>query len=218
MKRIAVGLAILTMASAAIAQSIDVSSQPVPGLFNSNDTRAAIKVATESRSLSAYVQKCYFNPAREYPIGSVNGYQAVAFCAEVDMAGAILNQHATQSDTYFEISTAENRIGTELIALAGLNTYQAYQTNIWLKAVMTRLVAQANDASLPDADQAALDRAQKAAEAMHEATPGPEKEALLVCSGVRPTKDFPIPSQSTCIKYLKTFNLDSSYYHPITTN
>jgi protein TonB len=58
------------------------------------------------------------------------------------MAGVILSQHAAQSDPYFDISTAENRIGTELISFAGLNTYQAYQTNIWLKAVMTQLVGE----------------------------------------------------------------------------
>jgi hypothetical protein len=79
-------------------------------------------------------------------------------------------------------------------------------------------IAQANNVSLSDADQIALDSAEKAAEAMHEATPGPEKEALLACAGVRPTKEYPIPSKSTCIKYLKTFNLDSSYYHPIATD
>ncbi|HJR11537.1 MAG TPA: TonB family protein [Rhodanobacteraceae bacterium] len=139
MKRIAFGLAVLLMSASAFAQPIDVSSQPVPGLFNSNDTRAAIQFAMTAtdKPLSEYVQKCYFKTAREYPVGSVMSYQAVAFCAEIDMAGIILNEHSPQQDAYFSVSAAENRIGTELISFAGLNTYQAYQTINWLKAAMT---------------------------------------------------------------------------------
>jgi hypothetical protein len=225
MKRIALVMALLAVTCAAFAQSIDVSSQPVPGLFNSNDTRAAIKMAASHRNLSAYVQKCYFNPAREYPIGSVDGYQAVAFCAEVDMAGIILNQHAAQSDPYFDISTAENRIGTELIALAGLNTFQAYQTNIWLKAAMTQWVREVSGSRAPapqlsGSDQVKMNRALKAVDAMNEATDGPEKILLSACAGERPPKGYlkhPL-TKSICVKYLKTFGLDSSYYHPITTD
>ena len=151
MKRIAFGLAMLMMASASFAQSIDVSSQPVPGLVNSNDLATAITFAMTAtdRPLADYVQKCYFKTAKEFPIGSINSYQAITFCVEVDMAGIILNEHApttgmpAQQDAYFDISTAENRIGTELISFAGLNTYQTYQTINWLKATMTPLVQKA---------------------------------------------------------------------------
>lgn len=148
MKGIVLTLVLLATTGTALAQSIDVSSQPVPGFFNSNDTNAAIKFAVTAtdRPLSEYVQKCYFTVARKFPVGSIESYQAVAFCAEVDMAGIILNERApdsglpAQRDDYFTTSKAESRIGTELISFAGLNTYQAYQSISWLKSVMIPMV------------------------------------------------------------------------------
>lgn len=151
MKSMVLGILLLAVTGAVFARPIDVSSQPVPGLINANDVSAAITFAMTAtdRPLSEYVQKCYFKTAREYPIGSINANQAVAFCAEIDMAGIILNKNApatglpAQRDDYFTISTAENRIGTELISFAGLNTFQAYQTINWLKSAMTPAVENA---------------------------------------------------------------------------
>jgi len=88
-------------------------------------------------------------------------------------------------------------------------TYAAQQSGLCQQGT------QSDDTKLSDADQADLNRAEKAAEAMHEATPGAEQDALLACSGTRPRAGYPTPSKSTCVKYLKTFNLDSSYYSPI---
>lgn len=148
MKRLILLLAVLVIAAPALAQSVDVSAQPVPGLIASSDMTIAIKFATTAtdRPLSDYVQKCYFSAARKFPVVSIDSSQAVAFCAEIDMAGIILNELApttglpAQQDDYFTTSKAENRIGTELIALAGLSTYQAYQTINWMKSAMTPVV------------------------------------------------------------------------------
>lgn len=106
---------------------------PVPWLITSDDVRAAVKLGATRKPLSEYVQQCYRNVARNAPAGSIDYAHEVAFCAEVDVVGLILNQ-----DAYFE--GAENRIGTELITFAGLNTYQAVQTIHWMKATMTPMV------------------------------------------------------------------------------
>lgn len=110
---------------------------PVPWLIVPDDMRNAVKVGTMRRPLSEYVQTCYRNVARNALVGSTDYAHEVAFCAEVDVVGLILNQ-----DAYFK--GAENRIGTELIAFAGLNTYQAVQTINWMKATMAPMVHEAD--------------------------------------------------------------------------
>lgn len=110
---------------------------PVPWLIVPDDLHKAVEFGASHKNLSGYVQNCYRNVASNAQVGSTDYAREVAFCAEVDVAGLVLDQQ----DPYFK--GAENRIGTELIAFAGLNTYQAVQTINWMKATMAPMVRKA---------------------------------------------------------------------------
>lgn len=142
MKRAYIVLAILAVACSATAQPPDVSSQPVPGLVGPNDIAAAASIAVTDRALAKRVQDCYFKTARQYPIGSTDSASGVAFCAAMDMGGIIIGRSEPSGtrNAYFASPGAENRIGTELISFAGLNTYQAYLTINWLRSALTPIL------------------------------------------------------------------------------
>jgi hypothetical protein len=147
--------AALALTGAAYAQDIDVSSQPVRGLIRADDVADAVIQATSNKTipLSELVQKCYFSVARSHAIGSIDGAEDVASCVELDMVGVVLNELAApHRNAYFASPEAQNRMGTELISFAGLNTHQAYLTINWLKSFTKPAVTDTINIAVSNAD------------------------------------------------------------------